>query len=212
MIDGEPLLVLPLVHHLVEQRVERLLPAITPNVPSAQNDLRLMAVRRRTVVTEPTLHSTRHPNRHLAECPAEPLFIVRRVPARQLVNDREVGRMGSLRRASSARRIRRPRHRKLENRSARVVPHHSIPAMHEDDNRLPHILAGAEEAVVNPELASAVADDDGAVRREPYAILRAESQPLQSRPQLIRVARRLFLQLESELGAVSQARPHTLIA
>ena len=64
VIDCEPLLVLPLVHHLVEESVERLFPAIAPDVPSAQNDLGLIAIGRRAVVSEPAFHTARHANRH----------------------------------------------------------------------------------------------------------------------------------------------------
>jgi hypothetical protein len=66
MIDCEPLLVLPLVHHLVQQSVERLFPAVTPDVASAQNDLRLTVIGCGAVVPEPALHAARHPNRHFA--------------------------------------------------------------------------------------------------------------------------------------------------
>ena len=39
MIDREPVLVLPLVHHLVNERLDRLAPSVPPNVAPADGDL-----------------------------------------------------------------------------------------------------------------------------------------------------------------------------
>src|SRR2546423_11238815 len=57
VIDDEPLLVLPLMHHLVEQRVQRLLPTVSPNVAAAPNNLRLATIGCRTVVTQTAAHA-----------------------------------------------------------------------------------------------------------------------------------------------------------
>ena len=62
VIDLEPLLILPLMHHLMQQGVERLVPPVTPDVPAADHDLRLAAVRGWTVVAKPALHSARDAN------------------------------------------------------------------------------------------------------------------------------------------------------
>jgi hypothetical protein len=43
VVDGWPALVLPLVHHLVQQRVQRLLPAVAADVVAADHDLRDVA-------------------------------------------------------------------------------------------------------------------------------------------------------------------------
>jgi len=44
MIDDQPLLVLPLVHHLVQQRVQRLLPSVAPDMPSRRICRLLMTI------------------------------------------------------------------------------------------------------------------------------------------------------------------------
>src|SRR5688572_26179444 len=119
--------------------------------------------------------------------------------------------MRPLRSPSPPRCIRRPRDGKLENRSARLLARDASPSVHEDDDCLPHFLAGAKKAVVDPQLSTAVADDDRAIGGEPHPILRAEPQALKARPQLFGVARRLLIELESELVAVSQP-PHSPIA
>src|ERR1700741_4409849 len=56
MIDDEPLLALPLVHPLVQQWVQRLVPAVAADVAATQHDLRLAAFARRRIVAEPALH------------------------------------------------------------------------------------------------------------------------------------------------------------
>ena len=53
--------ILPLMHHLVQQRVQRLLPAMPPEMADADRDLadRRARPRRRRVVAEATLHPPR---------------------------------------------------------------------------------------------------------------------------------------------------------
>jgi hypothetical protein len=71
------------------------------------------------------------------------------------------------------------------------------------DDRPPHVFIGAEEAVVDPELATAIADDDRAVGREPDTVLSSETDPLQPYPQLLSVPRRTFPKLQRELIAIT---------
>src|SRR5881392_3608594 len=58
MIHDQPLLVLPLMHHLVQQRVQRFLPSIAADVATAEHDLRLTALTRWTVVAQPAPHAS----------------------------------------------------------------------------------------------------------------------------------------------------------
>jgi len=178
VIDDEPLLILPLMHHLVQQRVQRFVPAIAPNVAAAQDDLRLAAFARRTVVTEAALHAARDANRHLAQHTVESLLVVGLVQPHQLANQRHVGRAGPLGRALLARKVGRASNWKLQNRPPGFVAHDTRAAVDEGDDRLPHVLAGGEEAVVDAQLATAVAHDDSTIRRQANAILRAEAKPL----------------------------------
>jgi hypothetical protein len=75
--------------------------------------------------------------------------------------------------------------------------------VHKGNYRLPHVLVGLEKAVVDAELAAAVADDDRAVGREPHTVLRAKAESLQSRPELLGISRRRLVQLERELFATT---------
>src|SRR6185503_10551279 len=54
VIDGEAALILPLVHHLVQQRLERLRPAVASQMPPADGDLgRVAGPGRGGVVAQP---------------------------------------------------------------------------------------------------------------------------------------------------------------
>src|SRR5436190_3313577 len=58
VVDGQAALVLPLVYHLMEERVERLLPPVVPQMPAADGDLRrLAALRGGGVVAQAGAHS-----------------------------------------------------------------------------------------------------------------------------------------------------------
>src|SRR5258706_1306932 len=105
-------------------------------------------------------------------------MVVRSVPARQLANDRQIGRRSPLWSTPASRSLRSSRHRELENRPPRFAPRDPIAAVDEDDDRLPYLFVGAEEAVVDPELTAAVADNNRAITCQPDAVLRAESKPL----------------------------------
>src|SRR4029077_928671 len=91
MVDDQPLLVLPLVHHLVQQRVQRLLPPVAANVAPADDDLGLTTFARRRVVPQPALHPPRDANGNHSQRSAESLIVVRGVPPRELPNKRHVG-------------------------------------------------------------------------------------------------------------------------
>jgi hypothetical protein len=78
----------------------------------------------------------------------------------------------------------------------------------ENDYRLPDLFVGTKKAVVDAELASAVADDNGSIGRESHAIPRTKTEPLETDAQLLGVSRRRFVQLQRKLVAITQP-PHT---
>src|SRR5688500_15450158 len=76
VIDGEPALVLPLVHHLVKQGVHGLVPSITTDVPPADYDLGPAALlAAEDVVAQPAFHAARHPDRNRCQLAAESRFV-----------------------------------------------------------------------------------------------------------------------------------------
>ena len=87
MIHDEPLFILPLVNHLVQQGMKRFGPAVTADVATTQDNFGLAAVGGGTVVAKPALHATRDADWNLAERTAKSLPIVLRVPASELSNE-----------------------------------------------------------------------------------------------------------------------------
>src|SRR5690242_8112377 len=207
MVDDEPLLILPLVHHLVQKRVHRFVPAVAANVAPADNNFRLAAFCRRTVVAESAAHPSRDAYWNLAQLAAEPLVVVGAVPLRELSYQRHVRGMGLLRGALATRRFRFG-DRKFQDGATRRVARDARPSVHEGDDRLPHLLTRLEEAVVDAKLTAAVADDYRSVRGQSHPILRPQAESLETRAQFLRICRWRFIQLQHELVAITQA-PHT---
>src|SRR4051812_21402697 len=158
--------------------MKRLVPAIAPDVPPADDDLGLAALGGRAIVTEPALHPSRDANRDLPKQTFEPLVVVVAVPARQLAYDGKVGGIGLFARTSPPCWIRDSRNRELKDGPARLVANDTRPPMHEGDNRPPHFLVRFEEAVVDTELAAAVTDYDRPVAGESHPVLRAQPKAL----------------------------------
>src|SRR5687767_11086008 len=96
MVHRQPALVLPLMHHLVKQRLDGLAPAMPPDVPAAYRDLgpfaRWIAV---SVMPESALHSTRHTDGNPGKRPAEALAIQLFVRAPELFSHRFIVGMSS---------------------------------------------------------------------------------------------------------------------
>src|SRR5688500_17560002 len=127
------------------------------------------------------------------------------MPALQLGDERRVGGVVLLR-LSRRTRSRIGRDRKLEDRPPRFLPDEAVARVNEGDDRLPHILLGGEKAVVNSQLATTVADDDGLVRRESHALARAETEAHQPGAQLLCIPGRLFLEAQCQLVDISLAK------
>ena len=73
MIDCETTLILPLVHHLVQQRVHCFFPSVAADVTTADDDLRLASLLSAPgVVAEPTFHPARNADGHDSQLPSEP--------------------------------------------------------------------------------------------------------------------------------------------
>src|SRR3954469_13608622 len=129
MIDHQPLLVLPLVHHLVEQRVQRFIPAIAADVAATDHDLGLATFPPGAVVAESALHASRNSNRDGAQRSAEALVVVDGVQPRELAYERDVRGIRPLRSAAAMWSDAGPRDRELEDRPSRGVPHHPVTAV-----------------------------------------------------------------------------------
>ena len=71
MIDGQPVFVLPLVDHLVQQRRARGLEPVAPDVQRGDRDLARRAFTAKLVVAEPPAHPARDPEGHRSKGAAE---------------------------------------------------------------------------------------------------------------------------------------------
>ena len=91
MINRVAVLLLPLVHHFVQERVEGLAPAVAPNVATADGNLGASRMTTRwCVVTEPRVHAPGHREANVFQCAAEPFEIESLVLTLQPLGDREI--------------------------------------------------------------------------------------------------------------------------
>lgn len=100
--------VLPLMHHLVQECLNRLVPAVTTNVSRADHDFRpisLLSAKR--IVTEPRFHPARNTNWNRAELTAELRQVQLAMRTREITNEALVCRMCSLNGTLLTRRQRR---------------------------------------------------------------------------------------------------------
>src|SRR5687767_5934336 len=97
VIDRVASLVLPLMHHFVQERVEDLVPSMLAQMGEADRDLRGVTARRRgRVVPESAPHAPRDADRGRTQSAAEVALVVPVVPGRQLDGERLVLRAGAL--------------------------------------------------------------------------------------------------------------------
>ena len=80
MIDDQTALILPLVHHFVQERVQSLVQAVTAKVTARDGDLWGNAGTLWRVVAEPRLHSPGHTYRNRRKLPVKLFRIVLLMP------------------------------------------------------------------------------------------------------------------------------------
>ncbi len=189
MIYAAACFVLPLMHHLVEQCVDGLVPPMTADVAAADYDLgRSALLSSPRVVTEAAFQTAGDPNRHLAELSPELFAIQPRMPRNELGHVRLVGRMSFFRRASRARLRPRVRRNSVREKSpSRLSALAPCPGLNEVDDRLEHMIRRIEESAVNTNLGGGVADDYRSVLRESDDVARVESEADEHPPQIVSI-------------------------
>lgn len=95
VVDELAVLRLPLVNHLMQQRVLDLGPPVTPNVPPADGDLAGRATAARGELTETLAHAARKPECDRAEGAIEVAVVERSVEPFEMGEDGEVLRVRS---------------------------------------------------------------------------------------------------------------------
>ena len=97
VIDLQASLILPLMHHLMQQSMDRFIPPIAADVSAADHDLRLMpCLSAPGVVTKSRLHAARDSNRNSRELTPELHRIQIGVVPGELTGQTLVGWMSSL--------------------------------------------------------------------------------------------------------------------
>ena len=201
MVDREPGLVLPLMHHLVQQRVQGLCPSIAPKVPPADRDLRRLVRRCRGVVAQPALHATRYADLNRRKTSMKVPSVVARVPLLELRGRGLVVRV----RAFLARRTRRRRNRMRHDHALRRATLSARPCFHKADNRAMNSFWCVEKAFVDAELAAAEAHQHVPVVRELRALDAAEPEVPEPREKFAGVAWDGMVETEVELRRVMSA-------
>ena len=173
-----PALVLPLVHHFMEERFESFPPSVAPHVSPADNDLgtgaRAIAVR---VVPKPALHPPRDPNWNRSEHASELLIVQQLVRAAKLRHQLLIVRMITLRRPVRVnRRLLTVMDVVLDQHTFCRVPHRARSPMHESDDRAQRVFLCVEIPSMQPKLIVRVAHEHSAIRRQPAAVAAIEPQ------------------------------------
>ena len=116
MINQTTRLILPLMNHLVKERVDRFRPSVPSHVPPREHNLsHATVVRARRVVAKPPRESARHLNHEMIQRTTKVFEIELRVQCRQACRHRQIVRV--LRRPSTQHRP--DWHRKLDDYIAR---------------------------------------------------------------------------------------------
>ncbi len=200
MIDRVAVLGLPLVHHLVQQRVQRLGPAVSPDVRARDRDLRRLAVRGRgRILAEPRPHAPRNAERDGRQRAAEVLIVVLPMPALELAHERRV--LGTRPLDAARRRTHADVHRVPEDHLLRRATLGPRPTADESHDGLVHLARRIEVAAVHAKVAFREAHHHGAVVREPAGRDAVQAERAQPREQLLGVARRR-VELERQLDRV----------
>ena len=199
VVDDVSMLILPLMHHFVKQRVERFGPSMATDVASANDDLgAVVGAARDAVVTEAALHAARHADGDGPELGREVPPVVLLVPAFELADEWRVVRVGMLPGSPNGQRALNGVGE--DDASSRVAMRAGSTAGKGDD-RSQHLGRRREERLVDPQLATAEAHHHGPVPRQPTGIKALQAEGAKPGVQLRRRPGRRG-ELEDELGGV----------
>lgn len=137
-------------------------------------------------MSEPALHPARNPDGNGLELSLKMLGVVTRVEFCQSLRNRNILSMSAMMFART-RLSGRALNWKFENGTPRFPARRSRPSFHEHNNRSPDIFGCVQKLLIYPQLATAVADYNGAIAREANCIRITEPEPLERRPQLLRI-------------------------
>jgi hypothetical protein len=153
MIDSKPGLSLPLVHHLVQQRVLDFCPTVPGDMLPAQGKLhRPAGPDIHGELPQAAAHSPGEPNRDLPQRPPEMLLVEPAMELLEPVKQQHVARAGTLAALRSRRGWRVLLHRELEKLAlGNAAERPRNPAVEETHDRLEHPVGRVGVASMNPE-------------------------------------------------------------
>lgn len=206
MIHSESAFILPLMDHLVNQRVYRLVPSMSSDVTTTYHDLGALPGRIPvSVMSEPALHPARDAHWNSAQQPAESLAVERLMRAAESLDHGLVIRMRAFPNTprTSDRRLFTV-HGVRDKCAPRRLSRGTRFSLDELDDRAPRLLRCAEVAFMNANFIIRVAHEHSSVRRKAAPVARMETECHQPRPQLVSVAW-TRLQLERQLRFVARS-------
>ncbi len=103
MVGTHPLLILPLMYHLVQQRVKSLIPAISPDMAPADDNFRLAScLATPHIVAQSALHAPRNSDWKAIQLTPKSRLIEKCVVLEKLAHEWLICRVCALRRANLA--------------------------------------------------------------------------------------------------------------
>ena len=203
MVDRQAIFILPLVNHLVEQRLEGLGPAMTPEMPARDGDLSTLTTGRGAVMSEPTPHPARYAYRNRFQIAAEMFGVEALVPLTELERERFVVGVSLLAPSALWRRL----HLEGDDPLTGRAPRGARSALDESHDRLVHLDRRGEIALVHAKTLALKAHHHVSVSREAAIVDSPQSQRSKSDEQLDGVAwRRGRREIERELRRIAAAR------
>jgi len=183
MIDRPAALVLPLVHHLVDQGRECLGPSVATEVTAADDDLRRLLWRGDAIVAESAFETTGDSNRYRMQHAAEALGVERLVRGGETCFGRRIVRMSRL--TSPSRRALFSWNRIRQHDLPRRRPLGSRAATDERGYGSQDIGRRVEKRTVDSECAATVTHHNSTITRQAQCRHAAESASNEAQQQLI---------------------------
>lgn len=182
MVDREAALLLPLVDHLMEQRVEGFIPPVTPHMPPADRNGGSSPRRGRGVMAQPRSHPARHENPDPRQRPAKALLVEPPMLGGEPVHHWTVVRVQPLR---PARARFAPWYGPREDTLPRNAAFHT-PAADEHHDRAEQLVRRGGESALHPQLVPLEGDEHAAIRGQRDALYSPQAEPSQARQELVR--------------------------
>jgi len=201
MVDRASGFVLPLMNHLVEERMQHLVPSMPAKMAPTDRDFAWSSLLRGRVVSKTALHSPRYTHRHGLELAAEVFVVEPSMPRRETLGSWFVLGTSALAAHRATRRV----DDVGDDASLCGAPFGACSTFDERDDRLVDFDRRVEVSLMHAKFVRAEADHDVAVARQLATRDPLEPQRAQEREQLVRVARLGRIEFQRELPRIGPA-------